>query len=59
MKAKRSSEEQIIAVLEEAEAEAKTKDLCRRHGISGGDLLQLEGEVRRNDSFGGAAAERA
>jgi putative transposase len=34
MKAKRFSEEQIIAVLKEAEAGAKTKDLCRKHGIS-------------------------
>jgi putative transposase len=34
MKSKRFSEEKIIAVLKEAEAGAKTKDLCRRHGIS-------------------------
>ena len=34
MKGKRFSEEQIIGVLKEAEAGAKTKDLCRRHGIS-------------------------
>jgi len=34
MKAKRFSEEQIIAVLKESEVGAKTKDLCRRHGIS-------------------------
>lgn len=34
MKAKRFSEEQIIAVLRESEAGAKTKDLCRRHGVS-------------------------
>ena len=34
MKTKRFSEEQIIGVLKEAEAGAKTKDLCRRHGIS-------------------------
>ena len=34
MKAKRFSEEQIIAILKEAEAGAKTKDLCRKHGIS-------------------------
>jgi putative transposase len=34
MRAKRFSEEQIIAVLKEAEAGAKTKDICRKHGIS-------------------------
>lgn len=31
---KRFTEEQIIAVLQEAEAGAKTADLCRRHGVS-------------------------
>jgi putative transposase len=34
MKAKRFTEEKIIAVLKEAEAGAKTKELCRKHGIS-------------------------
>jgi putative transposase len=34
MKATRYSEEKIIGVLKEAEAGAKTKELCRRHGIS-------------------------
>lgn len=34
MKSKRFTEEQIIAVLKEADAGAKTKELCRRHGIS-------------------------
>jgi putative transposase len=34
MKAKRFSEEQIIGLLKEAEAGAKTKDLCRHHGTS-------------------------
>ena len=34
MESKRFSEGQIIAVLKEAEAGAKTKELCRRHGIS-------------------------
>lgn len=34
MKRARFSEEQIIAVLKEAEAGAKVSELCRRHGIS-------------------------
>jgi len=34
VKKKRFSEEQIIAVLKEAEAGAKVADLCRKHGIS-------------------------
>lgn len=34
MKTKRFGEEQIIAVLKESEVGAKTKELCRRHGIS-------------------------
>ena len=34
MKRQRHSEEQIIAVLKEAQAGAKVDDVCRRHGIS-------------------------
>jgi putative transposase len=34
MRTKRYTEEQIIGVLKEAEAGAKTKELCRKHGIS-------------------------
>lgn len=32
--ARRHTEEQIIAVLKESEAGAKTGELCRQHGIS-------------------------
>ena len=34
MKSKRFTEEQIITMLKESEAGAKTKELCRRHRIS-------------------------
>ena len=34
MKAKQYTEEQIIAVLKEAEAGAKVADLCRKYGMS-------------------------
>ena len=34
MKARKYTEEQIIAVLKEGEAGAKVADLCRKHGMS-------------------------
>ena len=34
MKRRRFSEEQIIAILREQEAGAKTVEVCRKHGIS-------------------------
>jgi putative transposase len=34
MRGKRATTEQIIAVLKEAEAGAKPKELCRKYGIS-------------------------
>jgi putative transposase len=34
MKRKRHTEEQIIAILKEHEAGARTADVCRKHGVS-------------------------
>ena len=40
MARKRYTEEQILAVLNEAEAGAKTGELCRRHGMSEGTFYK-------------------
>lgn len=40
MKRKRFSEEQIIAILREHEADVPTADLCREHGKSSANLLE-------------------
>jgi putative transposase len=45
--AKRHTEEQIIRVLKESEAGAKTADLCRQHGISETTFYKWK------DKFGG------
>ena len=39
---RRFTEEQIIGILQEAEAGVKVKDLCRQHNVHRTDLLSLE-----------------
>src|SRR5213082_4296803 len=44
MKRSRFNEEQIIAILQEQEAGAKTADVCRKHGISGATFYKWKGK---------------
>ena len=54
MKGSRFSEEQIIGVLREQEAGARTEEVCRRHGISSATFYKWKVEVRRAGGLGGA-----
>jgi len=44
MKRSRFSEEQIIAILREQEAGAKTAEVCRKHGISDATFYKWRGK---------------
>ena len=43
MKRSRFTEEQIIGIVREQEAGAKTADVCRKHGISGATFYKWKG----------------
>jgi putative transposase len=53
MKPSRFSEEQIIGILREQEAGAKTADVCRKHGISGATFYKWKAK------FGGLDVSEA
>jgi putative transposase len=53
MKRSRFNEEQIIAILREQEAGAKTADVCRKHGISGATFYKWKAK------FGGLDVSEA
>jgi putative transposase len=53
MKGSRFSEEQIIAVLREHDAGAKTEEVCRRHGISSATFYKWKAK------YGGMEASEA
>jgi putative transposase len=49
MKGSRFSEEQIIGVLREHEAGAKTEEVCRRHGISSATFYKWKAKYGGRD----------
>ena len=53
MKASQFNEEQIIGILREQEAGARTADVCRRHGISGATFYKWKSK------FGGLEVSNA
>ena len=53
MKRSKFSEEQVIAILREQEAGAKTADVCRKHGISTATFYSWKAK------FGGMAVSDA
>ena len=53
MKGPRFTEQQVIGILREQEAGAKTADVCRKHGVSGATFYKWEAK------FGGLEVSEA
>jgi len=51
MPKKAHSEEQIVAVLQQGQAGEKVADICRKVGISEGDVLRVEEAICRLGHF--------
>ncbi len=58
MKKKRYTTEQMISILKECEATGNISEVCRKHD-RGDDVLQLEGQVRRDAGSGCQTTEGA
>ena len=59
MKRRRFTEEQIIGVLREQEAGARTEEVCRRHGISSATFYKWKAKYGGLEVSDGQAAEGA
>jgi hypothetical protein len=54
---KRFTEEQIIGFLKEADRGVPVKELCRKHGFFGCQLLPVAQQIRRHGCVGCEAAK--
>jgi putative transposase len=58
MKKSRFTEEQIVALLKEAEAGAKVRELCLKHGISGATFYKWRSKYGSLELSGGRSGQQ-